>query len=76
MSFSFISIAAVSQVGCPTSEPALALSRWARSTAVEVVDMETSLKRRRDVSGQTIVLIIAETFFLAAVTLIGLLYPM
>ncbi len=51
-----------------------AVSRWALLTAIAAVGMKTSLRRIRDIGGQAIVLIVAETLFLAALILVGLLY--
>ncbi len=51
-----------------------AVSRWALLTAIAAVGMKTSLRRIRDIGGQAIVLIVAETLFLAAFILAGLLY--
>lgn len=56
------------------SDELAALSRWALLTAIAAVGMKTSLRRIRDVGGQAIVLIVAETLFLAAIILAGLLY--
>lgn len=48
------------------------LSRWALLTAIAAVGMKTSLRSILDVGGQAIVLIIAETLFIAAFILIGI----
>ena len=50
------------------------LSRWALLVAIAAVGMKTSLRRILDVGGQAIVLIVAETVFLAAFILIGIRY--
>lgn len=56
------------------SDELAAVSRWALLTAIAAVGMKTSLRRIRDIGGQAIVLIVAETLFLAALILAGLLY--
>jgi uncharacterized integral membrane protein (TIGR00698 family) len=48
------------------------LSRWALLIAIAAVGMKTSLRTILDVGGQAIVLIVAETLFLAAFILLGL----
>lgn len=48
------------------------LSRWALLTAIAAVGMKTAMRTIFDVSGQAIVLIVAETIFLATFILIGL----
>ncbi|MEM7561420.1 MAG: YeiH family protein [Pseudomonadota bacterium] len=50
------------------------LSRWALLIAIAAVGMKTSLQRIFDVGGQAIVLIVAETVFIAAFILIGIRY--
>lgn len=47
------------------------LSRWALLISIAAVGMKTSLKRMLDVGGQAIVLIVAETLFIAAFVLLG-----
>ena len=47
------------------------LSRWALLVSIAAVGMKTSLKRILDVGGQAIVLIVAETIFIAAFVLLG-----
>ncbi|UUV08344.1 YeiH family protein [Ruegeria sp. YS9] len=47
------------------------LSRWALLVSIAAVGMKTSLKRILDVGGQAIVLIVAETIFIAALVLAG-----
>ncbi len=49
------------------------LSRWALLVSIAAVGMKTSLKRIFDVGGQAIVLIIAETIFIATFVLLGVL---
>jgi uncharacterized membrane protein YadS len=50
------------------------LSRWALLIAISAVGMKTSLRRMLDVGGQAIVLIVAETVFIAAFILAGIRY--
>jgi uncharacterized membrane protein YadS len=47
-------------------------SRWALLVAIAAVGMKTSLRTILDVGGQAIVLIVAETTFLAIFILAGL----
>lgn len=48
------------------------LSRWALLTSIAAVGMKTSLRTLTEVGGQAIVLIVAETVFLAAFVLYGI----
>ncbi len=48
------------------------VSRWALLVAIAAVGMKTSLRRVMDVGGPAIVLIVAETLFLAGLILAGL----
>ena len=50
------------------------LSRWALLVSIAAVGMKTSLKRILDVGGQAFALIIAETVFIAAFVLLGVLW--
>ncbi|MEL7173791.1 MAG: putative sulfate exporter family transporter, partial [Pseudomonadota bacterium] len=50
------------------------LSRWALLIAIAAVGMKTSLRRILDVGGQAIILIVAETVFIAALILAGILF--
>lgn len=50
------------------------LSRWALLISIAAVGMKTSLKRILEVGGQAIVLICAETLFIALFVLLGVLY--
>ena len=50
------------------------LSRWALLISIAAVGMKTSLKRILEVGGQAIVLICAETIFIALLVLLGVLY--
>jgi uncharacterized integral membrane protein (TIGR00698 family) len=47
------------------------LSRWALLVSIAAVGMKTSLKRILEVGGQAIVLIVAETVFIAVLVLVG-----
>ncbi|WP_299357096.1 YeiH family protein [uncultured Shimia sp.] len=49
------------------------LSRWALLVSIAAVGMKTSLKRILDVGGQAIALIVAETIFIAAFVLFGVI---
>ncbi|WP_343565343.1 YeiH family protein [Kiloniella sp. b19] len=51
-----------------------AVSRWALLTAIAAVGMKTSLKSILSVGGQAIVLIVAETLFIATFIAGGILY--
>jgi len=48
-------------------------SRWALLISIAAVGMKTSLKRILDVGGQAIILIVAETVFVALFVLVGVL---
>lgn len=50
------------------------ISRWALLIAIAAVGMKTSLRRMLDVGGQAIVLIVAETVFIAAFVLVGVIW--
>ncbi|MEO1317564.1 MAG: YeiH family protein [Pseudomonadota bacterium] len=50
------------------------LSRWALLVAIAAVGMKTSLRRILEVGGQAIILIVAETVFIAALILAGILW--
>jgi uncharacterized integral membrane protein (TIGR00698 family) len=50
------------------------LSRWALLISIAAVGMKTSLKRILKVPGQAIVLIVAETVFIALFVLLGVLF--
>ncbi|MEL6196580.1 MAG: YeiH family protein [Pseudomonadota bacterium] len=50
------------------------LSRWALLVAIAAVGMKTSLRRILDVGGQAIVLIVAETVFIAGLIVAGILW--
>ncbi|MEL7137745.1 MAG: YeiH family protein [Pseudomonadota bacterium] len=50
------------------------LSRWALLVAIAAVGMKTSLRRILEVGGQAIILIVAETVFIAGLILAGILW--
>ncbi len=56
------------------AEPLNDLSRWALLTAIAAVGMKTSLRSILDIGGQAIVLIVAETIFIAGLILAGIHY--
>jgi uncharacterized membrane protein YadS len=73
----FLALAAINSTGvipASVSEVIGNLSRWALLIAISAVGMKTSLRRMLDVGGQAIVLIVAETVFIAAFILAGIRY--
>lgn len=75
----FLTLAAVNSVGLVPAVIADflgGLSRWALLVAIAAVGMKTALKTVLDVGGQAIVLIVAETIFLAVFILVGLRWLM
>jgi uncharacterized integral membrane protein (TIGR00698 family) len=71
----FLALAAVNSLGLvpPAAAAALgSLSRWALLVAIAAVGMRTALRTVLDVGGQAIILIVAETIFLAGLMLAGL----
>jgi uncharacterized integral membrane protein (TIGR00698 family) len=73
--WAFLALAAVNSFGLvpPAVGTLLAdLSRWALLVAIAAVGMKVELRRILDVGGQAIVLIVAETLFLALFILAGL----
>ncbi|MFP7570271.1 YeiH family protein [Marivita sp. S2033] len=71
----FLALATINSIGLVpaiVSEFLGDVSRWALLVAIAAVGMKTSLRSILDVGGQAIVLIVAETVFLAAFILIGL----
>jgi len=73
----FLALAAINSTGvipASVSEAIGNLSRWALLIAISAVGMKTSLRRMLDVGGQAIVLIVAETLFIAAFILAGIRY--
>ncbi|MEX3010446.1 YeiH family protein [Hoeflea sp. TYP-13] len=71
---SFIIFAVLNSLGLvpPIAASAMtSLSRWALLISIAAVGMKTSLGRLMDVGGQAIILIIAETVFIAAFVLVG-----
>ncbi|MCL3881490.1 YeiH family protein [Marivita sp. GX14005] len=70
----FLFFAALNSFGlipAVVSDAMSSLSRWALLISIAAVGMKTSLKRILDVGGQAILLIVAETIFIAALVLIG-----
>ena len=73
----FLALAAVNSFGAIPEALAKSLgdlSRWALLIAIAAVGMKSSLRRILDVGGQAIVLIVAETVFIAAIIIIGIHY--
>ena len=73
----FLILAALNSFGfIPTfvSDFLAEISRWALLVAIAAVGMKTSLKKVLDVGGQAITLIVAETIFIAALILAGIMY--
>jgi uncharacterized integral membrane protein (TIGR00698 family) len=71
----FLVLGAANSIGLIPAAAGVALgdlSRWALLVSIAAVGMKTSLKTILDVGGQAIVLIIAETVFIAAFILIGI----
>ncbi len=71
----FLALAALNSIGvvpAAVSDFLGDLSRWALLVAIAAVGMKTALRTILDVGGQAIVLIVAETVFLAVFILIGL----
>ena len=70
----FLFFAALNSFGlipAVVSDTMSGLSRWALLISIAAVGMKTSLKRILDVGGQAIVLIVAETLFIALLVLAG-----
>ncbi|MBP5859045.1 YeiH family putative sulfate export transporter [Marivibrio halodurans] len=70
----FLGFALLSTLGAipPAGVEALGdLSRWALLTAIAAVGMKTSLRRIREVGGQAVALIVAETIFIGGFILAG-----
>ena len=73
----FLALAALNSLGLIPQVLANILSdisRWALLIAIAAVGMKTSLKSILDVGGQAIVLIVAETMFIALFVLGGVAY--
>lgn len=73
----FLVLAALNSIGvipALLSETLGDLSRWALLVAIAAVGMKTSLRRVLDVGHQAIILIVAETLFLALFILVGIHY--
>lgn len=72
----FLGLATLNSIGAipgVVSDGLSSLSRWALLTSIAAVGMKTSLKQILDVGGQAIVLIVAETVFIAALVVGGIL---
>ncbi|MEM8876588.1 MAG: putative sulfate exporter family transporter [Pseudomonadota bacterium] len=72
----FLAFAALNSIGAVpqmVSEGLSDLSRWALLIAIAAVGMKASLRRIMDVGGPAVVLIVAETVFLAGFILAGIL---
>ena len=72
----FLIFAALNSLGLipmAVADTMSSLSRWALLISIAAVGMKTSLKRILDVGGQAIVLICAETFFIALFVLLGVM---
>ena len=72
----FLAFAAANSLGAvpPLASEALSdLSRWALIVAIAAVGMKTSLRRIMDVGGPAVVLIVAETVFIAGFVLCGVI---
>lgn len=70
----FLGFAALNSIGAipvPVTDLMSGLSRWALLVSVAAVGMKTSLKRIFEVGRQAIILIVAETVFIASFVLIG-----
>ena len=73
----FLALATVNSFGVIPAfvgEALADLSRWMLLIAIAAVGMKTSLRRMLDVGGQAIVLIVAETLFIAGFILLGITY--
>lgn len=71
----FLVLAAINSTGMipvVVSDAVGDLSRWLLLIAIAAVGMKSSLRRIMDVGGQAIILIVAETVFLATFVLVGL----
>lgn len=70
----FLGFAALNSLGgvpAAASDLMASLSRWALLVSVAAVGMKTSLKRIFEVGRQAIILVVAETLFIASFVLIG-----
>ncbi|MEO0681480.1 MAG: putative sulfate exporter family transporter [Pseudomonadota bacterium] len=73
----FLALAALNSVGAvpaAAAEAMGALSRWALLVAIAAVGMKTSLRRIMEVGGPAVVLIVAETVFIAGFILAGVIW--
>ena len=72
----FLILAVLNSLGlvpAPVTQAMSDLSRWALLVSIAAVGMKTSLKRILDVGGQAIAMIVAETVFIAALVIGGVL---
>ena len=67
----FASLNSLGLIPAQVSDAMAGLSRWALLVSIAAVGMKTSLKRILDVGGQAIILIVAETIFIALFVLVG-----
>ena len=73
----FLVLAAVNSSGVIPEQFAKWLgdvARWALLIAIAATGMKTSLRRMLDVGTQAIILIVAETIFIAALIMAGIIY--
>lgn len=70
----FATLNSVGAVPVVVGEALAELSRWALLIAIAAVGMKTSLRSITDVGGQAIILIVAETVFIAGFVLAGILW--
>lgn len=68
----FAGLNSVGLIPIPIQSALSDLSRWALLTSIAAVGMKTSLRTLKDVGGQAIILIVAETVFLAGFVLYGI----
>lgn len=72
----FLILAVLNSLGlipAPVTQAMSDLSRWALLVSIAAVGMKTSLKRILDVGGQAIAMIVAQTVFIAALVIGGVL---
>jgi len=70
----FATLNSVGAVPAIVAETLSQVSRWALLVAIAAVGMKTSLRSVREVGGPAVVLIVAETVFIAAFILAGILW--
>ena len=69
----FATLNSFGAVPAPVSDTLADLSRWALLIAIAAVGMKASLRRIMDVGGPAVVLIVAQTIFIAGFILAGIL---